>query len=413
MAADQRLAATSGVSSLFAKLPKVAKTVQAMNQRLLLIAVAEAAVILLGIYGYATAFAPGASLAATGVQTITLTGAGATLSYPLLSAAAENYSSSHPGVAINYQPLGSIAGISQLTAKTVDFCVTYPPMTTAQRDAIAPNIPLHIPEAVSEVVVAYNVPGITRLNLTGSVVADIYMGKVRFWNDSEITGLNPGESFPYKSINTWHMSEAEGTTFVFTSYLSTVSPEFNQTIGYGTSVPWPTEYTDSAGRSFPIASDSVLTDAGVAGGMTTTDYSIGYMELSYAILAPLPYASLQNAAGKWVMPNLASALAAEGKLPEALPPSDGDWQGINILNSPDPNAYPLVTFTYFIIYQNLSTLPTMDLAKAKALVGFAWYLVHDGQSLGVALGYDPLPAKVVQIDEVGLQSVVFQGQSLI
>ena len=157
----------------------------------------------------------------------------------------------------------------------------------------------------------------------------------------------------------------------------------------------------------------MLTDAGVAGQMKLTDYSIGYMELSYALLAPLPYASLMNAAGNWVTPNLASALAAEGKLPQDLPPSDGDWQGINILNSLDPNAYPLVTFTYFIIYQNLSTLPTMDLAKARTLVGFAWYLIHDGQSLGAALGYDPLPAKVVQIDEVGLKSVVFQGQSLI
>jgi phosphate ABC transporter phosphate-binding protein len=384
-----------------------------MSRRLLIIAIAEAVVVLIGVYGYATAFAPGASLGATGVQTITLTGAGATLSYPLLSAAAENYSSSHPGVAINYQPLGSIAGISQLTAKTVDFCVTYPPMTTAQRDAVAPNIPLHIPEAVSEVVVAYNVPGLTKLNLTGSVVADIYLGKVRYWNDPEITSLNPGQNFLNRTINTWHMSEAEGTTFVFTSYLSIVSPEFNQTIGYGTSVSWPTEYTDPTGHSFQITSDSVLTDAGVAGQMKLTDYSIGYMELSYALLAPLPYASLMNAAGNWVTPNLASALAAEGKLPQDLPPSDGDWQGINILNSLDPNAYPLVTFTYFIIYQNLSTLPTMDLAKARTLVGFAWYLIHDGQSLGAALGYDPLPAKVVQIDEVGLKSVVFQGQSLI
>lgn len=335
----------------------------------------------------------------TSAEPVTLTGAGATLSYPLLSLAAESYQSSHPGTAINYQPLGSIAGISQLIVKTIDFCVTYPPMTKAQRKS-APGLPLHIPESISAVVVAYTLPGLTSpLRLTGNVTADIFLGKVTTWNDPEITSLNPGQNFPNKLINTWHMAEAEGTTFVFTSYLSLVSPAFRQTLGNGTSVSW------TIGLSVP-------TDAGVAALMQSTPYSIGYMELSYAIQANLAYAEIQNSAGNYITPSLQSVQAALQQLTRSLPATDQDWSYVNLLNEQAPDAYPLVTFTYFIIYQNLSLLPTMDLAKAKELVGFIWYLVHAGQSLGSSLGYVPLPPNVVAIDEAGIRSVVFQGQSL-
>ena len=370
-----------------------------LNRLVLIICIAEVALLLLGIYGYTSAYS--AQFAAiAGQSPTTLTGAGATLSYPLLSVVAANYSSTHPGVEINYQPLGSIAGISQLTVKTVDFCVTYPPMTQAQRNQVAPAIPLHIPESISEVVVAYNVPGISALNLTGGLIADIFRGNVTMWNDPRITTLNPGQHFPAKSINTWHMSEAEGTTFVFTSYLSLVSTAFSQTIGSGTSVTWP-------------VGDSVLTDAGVAGAMKATLYSIGYMELSYAKQSDLSYASIQNSANKWIYPSQQSAQAAEEEYTQALPSSDGDWSGVNLLNKSGSDAYPLVTFTYLILYQDLSVLPSMDVAKAKALVSFVWFLVHNGQSLGSSLGYDPLPANVVSVDETGLRSVTYRGQALL
>lgn len=370
-----------------------------VNRRLLVIVAAEVVLILVGIYGYTSVYAPVQSASLAGTEPVTLTGAGATLSYPLLSLAAENYQASHPGTAINYQPLGSIAGISQLIARTVDFCVTYPPMTPQQRKS-APGLPLHIPESISTVVVAYNLPGLTgQLRLTGNVTADIFLGRVTMWNDPEIIALNPGQNLPNKLINTWHMAEAEGTTFVFTSYLASVSPAFRQALGSGTSVSW------TVGLSVP-------TDAGVASLMQSTPYSIGYMELSYAIQSNLAYAQIQNSAGNYITPSLESAQAALSQLSHDLPATDQDWSYVNLLNEPGPNAYPLVTFTYFIVYQNLSTLATMDLAKAKALVGFIWYLVHDGQSLGSSLGYVPLPANVVSIDESGIRSVVFQGQTL-
>jgi phosphate transport system substrate-binding protein len=371
-----------------------------VNARLLVIVVAELVLVLLGVYGYTSTYAPALSASLAATEPVTLTGAGATLSYPLLSSVAQNYQQSHPGTAVNYQPLGSIAGISQLTAKTIDFCVTYPPMTQAQRNK-APGLPLHIPESISAVVVAYNLPGLTStLRLTGNVTADIFLGKVNTWTDPEITDLNRGLNLPDKPINTWHMAEAEGTTFVFTSYLAKVSPAFRQSLGSGTSVSW------TIGLSVP-------TDAGVANLMQSTPYSIGYMELSYAIQSNLSYATLQNSAGKWIVPSLQSAQAALQLLPQGLPATSQDWSGVNLLDEPSSDAYPLVTFTYLIILQNLSLLPAMDTAKAKALVDFIWYLVHDGQSLGTSLGYVPLPANVVAIDEAGLKSVVFQGQTLI
>jgi phosphate transport system substrate-binding protein len=370
------------------------------SKRLYAIVVAEVVLVLVGVYGYTSTFAPGLTAASTSTEPVTLTGAGATLSYPLLTIVASNYEASHPGTAINYQPFGSIAGISQLLVETVDFCVTYPPMSPTQR-ASAPGLPLHIPESISAVVVAYNVPGITSLRLTGNVTADIFLGNVKTWNDPEITNLNPGENFPNQPINTWHMTEAEGTTFVFTSYLAIVSPTFRSQLGPGgTSVSWP------IGLYVP-------TDGGVASKMKSTPYSIGYMELSYAIQDQLPYAQIQNSAGNWITPSTESSQAALIQLPTNLPGADQDWSNVNLLNKPGPDAYPLVTFTYLIIYQNLSILPSMDLAKAKALVGFIWYLVHDGQSLGAPLGYVPLPTNAVQIDEAGLHSVVFQGQFVI
>ena len=357
---------------------------------------AEVVLIVIGVYGYVSVYAPAQSVSLP----ITLTGAGATLSYPLLSLAASSYRALHPGTSINYQPLGSIAGVSELIAKTLDFCVTYPPMTQSDRNR-SPALPLHIPESISPVVVAYNVPGLpTGLQLTGNVTALIFLGNITMWNDPAITDLNQGLNLPNKPISTWHMAEAEGTTFVFTSYLSLVSPEFKKTLGAGTSVAWTT------GLSVP-------TDAGVANLMTSTPYSIGYMELSYAIQSNLSYASMQNSSLQYVLPSTETVQAALQQLRQDLPTTDQDWSSVNLLNQPGAKAYPLVTFTYFIVFRNLSVLPAMDLAKAKALISFVWYLVHDGQSLGASLGYVALPPKVVAIDEAGIRSVVFQGQSLI
>lgn len=375
-----------------------------MNQRLLLIAIAEVVVILFGVYGYVSAYAPASQVASTGSQPITLTGAGATLAYPLLSAVKSKYQESHPEIRVNYQPVGSIAGLSLLMGKTLDFAATYPPIPHDQWKNF-PSLPLHIPESISAVVLAYNVPGLTKpLQLTGNVTGDIFLGKVTKWNDQEITNLNPGQTFPDSTIDPFHLSEAEGTTFVFTSYLCLVSPAFLSVAGKP-STSWPSTSQITVGSE-------AQTDAGIATELEQTKYSIGYMELSYALKNNLPYASIQNRAGNFIVPSEASTSAAAQYLPNSLPSSNQDWSNVNLLLTPGVDAYPLVSFTYLIVYQDLSVVPAMDLTKAKALAEFVWYLVHDGQSLGPPLGYVPLPANIVAIDEAGINLINFRGQHL-
>ena len=371
-----------------------------VTRRLFLIAIGEAVLILLGAYGYSSVYLSGQSVSSTSAEPVTLTGVGATLAYPLLSTIYDRYQGTHPNVRISYSPIGSEAGITQFLLQTVDFSATYPPMTPAQKKH-APGIPLHSPESISGVVVAYNLPGNRgTLQIDGNTIAEIFLDKIQYWDDPQITGSNTGLNLPHNRIQTIHMAEAEGTTFVFTSYLSSISSDFRQSLGFGTTVAWATGV-------------SVPTDAGVASLMATTPNSIGYMELSYALQTKLAYASILNSAGHYIIPSEASVSAAELAFSTALPLGDGDWSNINLLDEPGPYAYPLVTFTYILVYQNLSGQRSMDLAKATALVNFLWYLVHDGQAFGPALGYVPLPSNVVSINEASLQSITFQGKSLL
>lgn len=377
-----------------------------VRRSLVIIGVAEAVLIILGIYSYATVFAPGLTVASASGQPVTLTGAGATLAYPLLSAVESRYEASHPGIHVNYQPVGSIAGLSLLIDKTLDFAATYPPIPKSQWKNF-PSLPLHIPESVSAVVLAYDVPGLNSqpLRLNGTALAGIYLGYVQNWDDPVIAALNPGQNLPHHAILPFSMAEAEGTTFVFSSYLAI----FNSTLKPGTSVNWPQQ----------AGIEQVPTDAGVANQIQLTKYSIGYMELSYALQthlpdgSHLPYASIENSAGNFIVPSSDSAAAALKQLSRDLPRSDQDWSAVNLLNEPNSDAYPLVTFTYLIVYQDLSVVTGMDLAKAKALAAFVWYLVHDGQALGPPLGYVPLPASVLAVDEVGIDLISFRGQHLL
>ena len=371
-----------------------------ISRRLLLIAIAELVVIVFGVYGYATVFAPGLAVSSTGSQPITITGAGATLAYPLISAVKNQYERSHPGIQINYQPVGSIAGLSLLIDKTLDFAATYPPIPKSEWNSF-PSLPLHIPESISAVVLAYDVPGLADkpLQLNGTVLAGIYLGYIQSWDDPRILALNHGQTLPHHAILPFSMAEAEGTTFVFSSYLAI----FNNTLKPGTSVNWPAQ----------AAVEQVPTDAGVANQIQLTQYSIGYMELSYALETHLPYASVENKAGNFIVPSSDSAAAALQQLDNCCPRSDQDWSSVNLLNKPGESTYPLVTFTYLIVYQDLSVVTGMDLTKAKALAAFVWYLVHDGQSLGPQLGYVPLPSMVVSMDEVGINLITFRGQHLL
>ncbi len=333
---------------------------------------------------------------------ITLTGAGATFPYPILNSMINNYTANvKPNVQINYQSIGSGGGISayKQPTPTVDFAASDAPLSATD----AANIPnaLHIPETIGAVTVAYNLPGVpSGLHLTGKVIVDIFQGTVTKWNDPAIQALNPTTTLPAETINTVHRSDGSGTTFIFTGYLSESSASWNSSVGQGKSVSWPVG----------IGSNG---NTGVASSVKGTRYAIGYVELAYILQTGMTVASIQNPAGNWIQPSLESTqLAVQSGASSGLPAGNASWTSVSLLNAPDANAYPIVSFTYLLVYKELNVLSDMTTDKATALVQFLWYIVHDGQNLAPELSYAKLPSNVVQIDETTIQSITFNGQPL-
>jgi len=332
----------------------------------------------------------------------TINGAGATFPQPFINATIIRYTTQiRTNVQINYQGVGSGSGISSFTAKTVDFACTDAALTSSQRTA-APNA-VHIPETIGAIVITYNLPGIsTGLKLTGSVIAHIYLGTIIKWNDPAIASLNPDITLPNNAIVVVRRSDSSGTTNWFTKYLSVVSTTWANQVGSGTTVQWPGVTIGASGNS------------NVAATVKQTPYAIGYIELAYALQNNMPTAAIQNYAGNFVQPTLASSTAAAESLPTGgLPAGDGDWTSVNILNAPGAQAYPIVVPTYILLYKELNVVPGMTWDKAKQLVDYIWYVVHDGQQLAANLQYAALPQNLVQINETTLRSITFNGQSLI
>jgi phosphate ABC transporter phosphate-binding protein len=263
------------------------------------------------------------------------------------------------------------------------------------------NIPnaLHIPETIGSVTLAYNLPSIaTGLKMNSTVIANIYLGTITNWNDPAIKQLNPGVNLPNQTIIPVHRSDSSGTTFVFTGYLSAVSPSWNTNVGQGKSVAWPVTGLASSGN------------AGVAGVIEGQAYTFGYVELAYTITNSMKVAAVQNPSGAYVMPTLASTTAAAQSIASAgLPAGSASWTSVNILNAPAADAYPIVSFSYTIVYKELNVIPGMTQAQAVGLVQWLWYMVHDGQSLAASNYYATLPANVVSIDETTIKSITFNG----
>jgi phosphate ABC transporter phosphate-binding protein len=330
---------------------------------------------------------------------VRINGAGATFPYPLLNEIMTVYSNDvKPNVQVNYQSIGSGGGISALNTKTVDFGGSDAPLTAAEASNITNA--LHIPETIGAVTITYNIPDVpTGLKLTGQVIADIFQGTITRWNDNAIQSLNPDITLPDQTITVVHRSDGSGTTFVFTSYLSQSSAAWNTDIGAGKSVSWPTG----------VAS---IGNTGVAQTVSTTTYSIGYVELAYTIENNMHVAAVQNPSGNFVMPTLASTTAAAQSGASSLPAGDASWTGVNLLNTAASDAYPIVTFSYIIIYKELNVIPDMTQEKATALVQFLWYIIHEGQDLAPELEYAPLPSNVVQLNEMTIASITFDGQTL-
>ena len=329
-----------------------------------------------------------------------INGAGATFPFPLIDTWRVEYQKVKPGVNINYQSIGSGGGIKQFTAKTVDFGASDAPLTASER-AKAPGA-VHLPETIGSVVAAYNIPSIPDkgLKLTGPILADIFSGNIKKWNDPRIQSINKDKNLPTADIVTVRRSDGSGTNFVWTSYLSKASPQFNKTIGASKSVQWP------VGVGAPG-------NEGVANAIKGSPNTIGYIELNYALQTKTPYAFIQNKAGKFVEPTLDSVKqAVTGIASKGLPAGNQSWQKVSLLDAPGSDAYPIASFTYLLLPQDFGHNPNMNQAKAKALVDFINWAITDGQKFASKLGYVPLPPQVVKADQDTLKSLKFNGKPL-
>jgi phosphate transport system substrate-binding protein len=307
------------------------------------------------------------------VAQTTLNGAGATFPYPMYSKWFSEYHKLHPDIQMNYQSIGSGGGIRQVIAGTVDFGATDGPMTDDQLKEAKMKI-LHIPTVLGADVPAYNIPGVTaELKLTPEALAGIFLGRVTKWNDKAIASVNPGVSLPDKDIIVVHRSDGSGTTYIWTDYLSKVSPDWQNGPGKGTSVKWP---IGLGGKG----------NEGVAGMLRQLPGSIGYVELIYAVQNNISYGSVKNSAGNFVKASLEGVTAAAASAPK-MPP---DFR-VSITNAPGKDAYPISSFTWLLIPEQ-----SKDAAKGKILADFLNWMVTDGQKMTAALSYAPLPDVVVQ-----------------
>jgi phosphate transport system substrate-binding protein len=301
----------------------------------------------------------------------TLNGAGATFPNPMYSKWFSEYHKVHSDVQVNYQPIGSGGGIRQVTAGTVDFGASDMPMTDKQLQDAKAKI-LNIPTVLGAVVPAYNIPGVSgEVKFTPQTLAGIFLGRISKWNEKAITSANPGVNFPDQAIIVVHRSDGSGTSFIFTDYLSKVSPEWKSQVGSDTSVKWP---LGMGGKG----------NEGVAGLIRQLPGSIGYVELIYAVQNNIPYGSVQNSAGVFVKASLEGVTAAAASAPK-MP---ADFR-VSITNAPGKDAYPISSFTWLLI-----PAQSKDAAKGKILADFLSWMVADGQKMTSALAYAPLPDNV-------------------
>ena len=310
-------------------------------------------------------------ISATASAQMMINGAGATFPYPIYSKWFDEYAKVDPSVRFNYQSIGSGGGQKQILAQTVDFGASDGPMSD-ENLAKAPGKLLHIPTVAGADVVAYNLSGNPALKLDADTIAGIFLGQIKKWNDPKITALNAGVTLPDQEIVVVHRSDGSGTTYIWTDYLSKISPEWKTKVGTNTSVNWP---TGIGGKG----------NEGVAGQIKQTPGALGYVELIYAVQNKMPYAEVKNAAGEFVKPTLESVTAA---LATADIPDDFRF---SMTNAPGKDAYPIAGATWLLVYQQQK-----DAAKGKKLVEFLKWSVTDGEKMAKDLQYAPLPESVQQ-----------------
>ena len=323
-----------------------------------------------------------AVLASCAFGQTTINGAGATFPYPIYSKWFNEYHNLHSDIQINYQSVGSGAGIRQVQAGTVDFGATDGPMTDEQIAQSKVKV-LHLPTVLGAAVPAYNIPGVSaELKFTPDVLADIFLGKITNWSDPSIAKANPGVNFPNQSITVVHRSDGSGTTYIWTDYLSKVSPEWQSRVGKGTSVKWP---IGLGGKG----------NEGVAGSLRQLPGSIGYVELIYALQNKIAFGAVLNSSKNFVKASIASTTAAAAgvKMP-------ADFR-VSITNPPGKDAYPIASFTWLLI----PTHPA-DANKGRILKEFLYWMLDKGQTMVEALSYSPLPKDVVEKEKAAIGSQI-------
>lgn len=318
-------------------------------------------------------------------------GAGSSFDYPLFSKMFDVYHSEN-GIQVNYQSVGSGAGISQLTHKTVDFGASDAPMNQEQENGAGAAV-IHIPITAGAVTISYNLPNFNQaLQLTPTVLSDIFLGKITKWNDASIQAINPSAKLPATTITVAHRSDGSGTTSIFTDYLAKVSKDWETKVGAGTAVNWP---IGLGGKG----------NEGVAGLIKQTPGAIGYVELAYAIQNKMPYAAMQNQAGKFIKPSIESVTAAA----DVNIPADGK---VSLTNTSAPDGYPIAGFSWVIVYKE-QHYGNNTKEKAAVLANLLNWMIHDGQQYSAALDYAPLSDAAVNVGSSLLQSLTFDGQPLL
>jgi phosphate transport system substrate-binding protein len=323
-----------------------------------------------------------AVLANCALAQTTINGAGATFPNPIYSKWFNEYHNLHSDIQINYQSVGSGAGIRQVQAGTVDFGASDGPMTDEQIAQSKVKV-LHVPTVLGSVVPAYNIPGVNaELKFTPDVLADIFLGKITNWNDPKIAKANPGVNFPNQTITVVHRSDGSGTTYIWTDYLSKVSKDWEGTVGKGTSVKWP---IGLGGKG----------NEGVAGSIRQLPGSIGYIELIYALQNKIPFGVVQNSSRNFIKASLESTTAAAAgvKMP-------ADFR-VSITNPPGKDAYPIASFTWLLIPINPA-----DANKGKIIKDFLFWMLDKGQTMTEALSYAQLPKPVIELEKAAITKQV-------
>ncbi|HLL16352.1 MAG TPA: phosphate ABC transporter substrate-binding protein PstS [Pyrinomonadaceae bacterium] len=352
-------------------------------------------VLLAGVLAFAAACSgerADSTTAGAGGGTVRLLGAGATFPNPLYQKWLSEYSKVNPKAEINYQSIGSGGGIQQIQSQTIDFGASDAPMSDEDLKK-APGELLHIPTVLGAVVITYNLQGIAApLRFSPDVIADIFLGKIKKWNDPRIVADNPGAQLPATDISVVHRSDGSGTTAVFTDYLAKVSPEWKTKPGAGKSIDWP---VGIGGKG----------NEGVSGQIKQTPNTIGYVELAYAVQTKLPVALIKNKSGNFVAPSLEATTAAAA---ESLATTPADLR-VSITDPAGAEAYPISSYTYILVYKDQK-----DATKGKALVDFLWWGIHEGQQVtkDPQYPYAALPPQIVEKASTLLNSITSGGKTL-